>query len=184
MTSERNDPPEEKKEKKQKRLIIILIILLLIALLFCGVFAGYIIYNEFFKEDPGMGGTGGSGVTLKDTESIEQKQLPNIAIPGWTELTIPANTVKLNDIPFYNPKENKGNYDLTFEVRLLDDRGRVSSVLFTTGLIPAGKEVATVTLSKGLSPGVYDAVLHVQPYYVEDGNPTNNMETALRLTVV
>ena len=184
MTSERNDPSEDKKEKKQKRLIIILIILLLIALLFCGTFVGYIVYNEIGKDDPGAGGT---GVTIDPNIGEIDKPTtiskPGVAVPGWESVTIPANTLTVTDVPFYNPEENEGLYYLTFKLCLIDDNGKESDVIFTTGYVPPGKKISSVTLNSALSPGTYNAVLHVQPYRIEDETTTNNVASRITLIV-
>ena len=183
MTSERNDPSEDKKEKKQKRLIIILIILLLIALLFCGTFVGYIVYNEIGKDDPGTVGTGVKLETNVSELYTPQEQEPGVAIPGWGSVTLPANTVSVSNVPFYNPEENTGLYYLTFELCLLDKNGKESEVIFSTGYIPPGKKISSVTLNRELSSGTYDAVLHVQPYRIADETPTNNVASRITLIV-
>ena len=183
MTSERNDPSEDKKEKKQNKLLIIIIILLLIALLFCGAFIGVFVFG-------GVGGGGGGVVidpNLGDLENETQKEKPakkpNVSIPGWTKLTIPADTVTITDIPFYNPEKNEGLYYLTFEIRLLDAKGEVSEVLFTSGAVPPGKQLQSITLNRALPAGTYNTILHIQPYYIEDNTPTNNVDTKMTLIV-
>ena len=183
MTSERNDPHEEKKEKKQNKLLIIIIILLLIALLFCGTFIGVFVFGGF-----GNNGGGGGVVVdpnLGDLENQEKPvQKPGVVVPGWTKLTIPSKSIEITDIPFYNPEENEGLYYLTFEIRLLDTDGKVSEVLATSGAVPPGKKLSSLTLSRALRAGTYDAMLHVQPYDIEDNSPVNNVDAKLTLIVV
>lgn len=100
-----------------------------------------------------------------------------IAIPGWGYISIPANETEI-DVDFPNPEANDGKYYLSFELRLKDS----GEVLYTSGLVPPGKTIQRITLSRGLDEGTHKAVIHVQPYKMdEEQTPTNNadMETDL-----
>ena len=57
-------------------------------------------------------------------------------------------------------------------------------VIFTTGLIPPGLYCNKVTLTREMEAGVYPAILHVQPYRMdEELSPTNNADLELLLVV-
>ncbi len=102
---------------------------------------------------------------------------PGISIPGWGSITLPAGVTEAN-VSLKNPEENEGWYYLTFELQLKD----TGEVIFTTGLIPPGQYCNKVTLTRELEAGEYEAIMHVQPYKMdEDQTPTNNadMETIL-----
>lgn len=102
--------------------------------------------------------------------------IPSVSIPGWGSITIPANqqTVSVN---LYNPEKNEGRYYLTFKL-VLSDTGEV---LYESNAVPPGKHIQSITLSRALPAGTYDAVIHVQPYRMSDETPTNNadMKTVL-----
>lgn len=103
-----------------------------------------------------------------------------IAIPGWGSMTIPAGERKVA-VNLPNPEANSGKYYLTFELRLKES----GEVLYTSELVPPGKTIQKITLSRPLEAGSYPAVIHVQPYKMdEEQTPTNNadMETELIVT--
>ena len=109
---------------------------------------------------------------------------PGIAIPGWGSITRPAGVTEASTA-LQNPEANEDWYYLTFEMRLPTTDEATGEegyeVLFTTGLIPPGQYCNKVTLNRPLEPGEYKAVVHVQPYTIENMTPTNNadMETVL-----
>jgi hypothetical protein len=102
-----------------------------------------------------------------------------VAIPGWGSITIPANQTSVA-VDFYNPEANDGQYYLTYEMRLADG----DELLYSSGLIPPGKHIQQITLSRALDAGNYDVVLHVQPYRMnEELSPTNNADMNTELIV-
>jgi hypothetical protein len=136
--------------------------------------------------------TAGSGVGLtidknagqfvaKETEQTASK---GVAIPGWGSIALNANDVEA-DVDFYNPEANADLYYLTFELRLPDDSDQGYETLYTSGLVEPGLHIQHITLSRGLSAGEYEAVVHVQPYKMDDEQtPTNNadMKTTLKVS--
>ena len=113
----------------------------------------------------------------------EKPEMPGVAIPGWGSITIPPQTTELaNMVDFYNPDANDGYYYLTFELRIPADNEQGYEALYSSQLVPPGKHIQTITLSRGLDAGEYDAIIHVQPYTMDESlTPTNNadMKTAL-----
>lgn len=104
---------------------------------------------------------------------------PGVVIQGWTTVKVPAFATESN-VSFYNPEENASWYDLTFELRLKE----TDEIIFSTGLIPPGQYCNKVMLSRPLEPGIYPAILHVQPYYMnEEQTPTNDLNMDVRLIV-
>lgn len=104
-------------------------------------------------------------------------------IIGREALTISADT-KEAAVDFVNPEENAQLYYLTFELRLYNDNGQDYEVLYTSGLVEPGKRIGSVTLSRELEKGVYNAVVHVQPYRMnEERTPTNNADMKMKLIV-
>ena len=100
-----------------------------------------------------------------------------IAIPGWGMIEIPAGQTEVA-VDFPNPVQNAERYYLTFQLMLKD----TGEVLYQSGLVPPGKVIQAITLSRPLEAGTYAAVVRVQPYRMdEEKTPTNNadMETEL-----
>ncbi len=124
--------------------------------------------------DPNQGG-------YTDPDLGNGKPSQGVSIPGWGTITIPANKTEVT-VDFYNPKQNEGQYYLTFELRLPDGNGGYE-VLYRSGLIQAGNHIQKITLSRGLSEGIYNAVIFVQPYRMDGATPTNNLETQTLLVV-
>ena len=100
-----------------------------------------------------------------------------IAIPGWGTIELPAGQTDVS-VYFPNPEANADRFYLTFELRLKE----TGEVLFASGLVPPGKVIQNITLSRPLEAGTYLAEIHVQPYRMDAATtPTNNadMETEL-----
>ena len=112
---------------------------------------------------------------------------PGVAIPGWAVIRLPAGVTEAQ-VSLQNPEGNADWYYLTFELRLptVDpDTGEAGyEAIFTTGLIPPGEYCNAVTLTRALEPGEYAAVMHVQPYRMDEAQtPTNNADLQTTLVV-
>ena len=131
---------------------------------------------------------GGVGLIVDPNQGDEDKQetvkAPNVAIPGWGELTIPPNTKDNITVNFYNPEENAGYYYLTFQLYLKNSDG-TKDVLYESQLVEPGKYMPKINLAHGLEKGEYEAFVHVQPYRM-DGTltPTNNADLKMKIIVV
>ncbi|MDE6834194.1 MAG: hypothetical protein K2J39_08150, partial [Ruminococcus sp.] len=130
--------------------------------------------RERLTADPSAG-----KLVESEPEEIEED---GVAVPGWSSLEFPANTTEVT-VDFFNPEDNADKYSLTFELRLLNGDEDDYEVLYTSGLVDPGLYIQNINLSRGLAPGTYDAIIHVQPYRMdEDQTPTNNAD--LRTTIV
>ena len=187
MTEEPIEPIEPKTEhpssdKKWKILVGILAVLLIL----CGtwiIWGGVPFFPAAAPNDDGSSSQGGGLVIDPNAgEYVEPEPTPGVTIPGFGTLTIPANTKELKGINLYNPEKNDGLYYLTFRMSLLDENGEVSETLYESQLVPPGLYLQDITLSRGLAPGEYNAVMHVQPYRIADQSPTNNAD--LKFTIV
>lgn len=106
-----------------------------------------------------------------------------ISVPGWNTLNIPKNEKEVA-VDFYNPEENEGRYQMTFELRLPDESSQGYEVLYKSGLVDPGLHIQNITLSHELEKGVYDATIHVQPYRMDEHNTaTNNADLQTQLIV-
>lgn len=171
---------EEEKKSKSNRIWKILVILLLILLLFV-VTTGVVIFVPLIQE----AFTPSSGVGMNPDpfagKYVDKEKEPNVLIPGWSTITIPANTEVVETVVLSNP--NSGNYYLTYKLSLLDENGVISETLYESGLLPPGEYIQTITLSRGLAKGEYNAMMEVQPYRISDQTPTNNAKSRLKLIV-
>ena len=133
------------------------------------------------EEKPSGGGLiidSGAGDYVAPTQTQTPEQVPGVSIPGWDSITIPANQQTVS-VDFYNPEKNEGLYYLTFKLMLSD----TGEVLYESAAVPPGKHIQTITLSRALPAGTYDAIIHVQPYRMSDENPTNNANVKTTLIV-
>lgn len=175
---------EKPVSKKRKAIKIILFIILIILLVAAGIF----IYSRLAKSEvqPAQGGVGlyfdpnAKDYTQPTTAATTKR---GVKIPGWPSITFPKEQTEIG-VDFYNPEENKGLYYLTFELRLPDDSKQGYEVLYKSGLVEPGKHIQSITLSHGFDKGEYDAIVHVQPYRMdEDKTPTNNADMKTKLVV-
>ncbi len=108
----------------------------------------------------------------------EDENAPNVTMPGWSQITIDANTTDITrGIDFYNPDANKGYYYLKFQLKIKDE------VLYESDLVESGKHIQKIKISRPLKAGVYDAVVFIQPYKMDMKTPTNNGEVKIKLIV-
>ena len=192
MTEQTNDPINEPVEthvehqssdKKWKILAGILAVLLIL----CGtwiIWGGVPFFPAAAPNDGGSSSQGGGLVIDPNAgEFVEPERAPGVTIPGFGSMTIPANTKELKGINLHNPMKNEGWYYLTFKLCLLDKNGAVSEVLYESQLVPPGKYIQDITLSRGLAKGEYNAVMKVQPYRIADKSPTNNANLKMKIIV-
>lgn len=120
-----------------------------------------------------------AGRSSEADSAVEQ----DVAISGRRSMTIPANK-KAVTVDFYNPEENDGAYYLSFELRLCNDSESGYEVLYTSGLIEPGNSIDRIELSRTLEIGEYDAIIHIQPYRMDEGKThTNNADIKITLVV-
>lgn len=104
---------------------------------------------------------------------------PGVTITGWGGIKLPAGKLEASTA-LYNPIENDGWYDMTFELRMAE----TGEVIFTTGLVPPGQYCNKVTLTRKLEAGQYAGILHVQPYRQDEAQtPTNNVDLDIAIIV-
>lgn len=114
----------------------------------------------------------------------EENEANGIAVPGWNSLDIPKNETEVTTVDFYNPEENEGQYQLTFELRLPNESAQGYEVLYKSGLVDPGLHIQHITLAHELEEGTYDATLHVQPYRMDETKTaTNNADMQTKLIV-
>lgn len=132
--------------------------------------------GEGLQKDPNAGAY---------VEPVKQEtENSGVSVPGWSSLNIPAETSEVTTVDFFNPEENAEKYSLTFELRIPEEDGQGYEVLYTSGLVDPGLHIQKINLSRGLEAGVYDAIIHVQPYRMDENNTaTNNADLQTKLIV-
>ena len=122
---------------------------------------------------------GAAGEYVAPAPTNNDGQEGGISIPGWGYISVPKNQTDIN-VDFPNPDTNEGKYYLSFELKLKD----TGEVLYTSGLVPPGKTIQRIKLSRGLNAGTYMAVIHVQPYKMDEAQTaTNNADMETNLIV-
>ncbi len=175
---------EEKSNKVMKRLFQLVVILLLIIIIILLLLRSC---GDGWHQQPTKP-TGG-GVIFdpnagEDTRPDETKaQRPSITVPGWPKIVIPCDQLEV-PVDFFNPQDNAGWYHLQFELRLPTDSGIGYEVLYTSGLVEAGKHIQKITLSRALPAGTYKAIIHIQPYRVEDNSKTHDAVQKTEITAI
>lgn len=169
-----------------KKFFGIFLLLIIILGLLIGIFMSKDEELKDFVEEEIKGGVGlqidpNAGEYVEPER--EETPTKGVTIPGWGSITIPANSKNVS-VKFENPDLNKDLYYLTFELRIFDGTSEGYEVLYKSQLVPPGKCVQNIELSRALSVGEYDAVVHVQPYKMDDAmTPTNNADMKTKLIV-
>ena len=186
---------QREEEKRYDKIKWLIRLLLLIALIL-GIVIGVLFLRKSRHGggtvgtiDPGEKSSGGVALVI-DPNAENAPSYPKdntaeqgVAISGWEAIIIPANKQQAT-VDFYNPKENADLYYLSFELRLYNDGEQDYEVLYESKLVEPGKHIDRITLSRGLERGVYEAVVHVQPYRMnEEKTLTNNADIRIKLIV-
>ena len=166
----------------KKTLIIALIVLLL---LIAGAVTVALNWNNWFGSAPDGPSSSQTGDLDIDEnagdwngqplpEKNTQPPAAGIKIPGYPSITLPANQETVN-VALLNPEGNPCYF--TFELVLKD----TGESLYKSKLVPPGKAITEVTMSKALSAGEYNATIKITTTSLEDGSAMNgaNVETVL-----
>ena len=197
---------QEDKKKDNKRLsitlvlVIITIIIILLLLRCCSK------KEDVPKQELPMDESQGA---YKEQEYIDHSQ--NIVMPGWGSFTIPKDTVDINmGIDLFNPESNlwykcpdcdyqlDDNYKCTNEEcghqhskeTAIEDCYYMSfglyledndELLYQSNLVSPGNHLQSITLTKSLSEGEYDAYVFIQPYKSDKATACNNGKVKIKL---
>ena len=113
-----------------------------------------------------------NGQTLPD--KTDDAPAVGIKIPGYPSITLPKDKKTVN-VALLNPVGNPCYF--TFEIVLKD----TGESLYKSKLVPPGKAITEITMSKALPAGEYDATIKITTTSLEDGSAMNgaNVETVL-----
>ena len=166
----------------KKTLIISLIVLLL---LIVGVVTLPLYWNNWFGDVPDGPSSSQTGDLDIDpgADDWNGEKLPDktddapaagIKIPGYPSITLPKGQKTVN-VALLNPEGNPCYF--TFEILLKDTGER----LYKSKLVPPGKAITEITMTKALSAGEYNATIKIATASLEDGSAMNgaNVETVL-----
>ncbi len=107
-------------------------------------------------------------------EDYDTELSGGIRIPSFSSFTIPKNEETVS-ITLMNPADNPCYF--TFYI-VLQDTGEV---LYTSGLVPPGQAITSVTLNRTLKAGEYNAIIQIAATSLEDGSAMGgaNVKTVL-----
>lgn len=159
--------------------------LVLVLLLMVGVVTLAFNWNHWFgdtPDDPPASTTGDLDIdpgaddwgseTLPD--KTDDPSAAGIKIPGYPSITIPKDQQTVT-VALLNPEGNPCYF--TFEIVLKD----TGESIYKSKLVPPGKVINQITMSKALPEGEYDATIKITTTSLTDGSPMNgaNVETVL-----
>ena len=167
----------------KKTLMISLIVLLL---LIAGAVTLALNWNNWFGDaqptgpsssqngnldiDPGADDWNGE----KLPDKTDDAPAAGIKIPGYPSITLPKDQKTVN-VALLNPEGNPCYF--TFELVMKD----TGESLYKSKLVPPGKAINEITMSRALSAGEYNATIKITTTSLADGSAMNgaNVETVL-----
>ena len=113
-----------------------------------------------------------NGQTLPD--KTDDAPAVGIKIPGYPSITLPKDQKTVN-VALLNPEGNPCYF--TFEIVLKE----TGESLYKSKLVPPGKAITEITMSRALPAGEYNATIQITTTSLEDGSAMNgaNVETVL-----
>lgn len=131
--------------KSKKKIILLLVLSILIAIP-TGIFINKNLSNKNLDKN------------AVKWDQQQNNDPESIKIPGYSNITIPANTKKVQ-LTLGNPEGNKCYFK--FEV-VID-----GETLYKSDFVKAGYAIKNIELSKELKKGNYNAVIKVTPYSLD-----------------
>ena len=166
------------------RFIVIIAVIVAVVIVLCICLPMWLAPQQQPQQAAGVG-FDPSQTTAAEVIAEEQDEHPNVTLPGWGAIVIPKDTKEITSgIDFFNPEQNKGYYDLTFELLVDTDGSGNYKSLYKSDLVKSGNHIYTITLSEPLKEGTYSAKVFMQPF--DTNNPVeglNNGEVELQLIV-
>lgn len=158
-------------QKKQMIIGICLVVMLIIG----GVFVG-LNWNNGNNDETQLE----IDQSAKDwTEPLPEEEggaSQGIAIPGYPSVIASANTKDMS-IVLLNPEGNPCYF--TFELIIKD----TSESLYQSKLVPPGKAINKITLSRELKAGSYPLIIRITTISLQDQTPMNSADVETVLTV-
>ena len=105
----------------------------------------------------------------------EEAEEGNITAPGYADISLPANTRKVQMI-LPNPSHNPCYFRYTLVIK---DSGET---VYRSGLIPPGKAVTDLTLSRPLDAGTYTLEILIDTFSLDTRSAMNGIQMEVTLT--
>ncbi len=165
----------------KNRLALLLLLLILAAALIAG---GVMLLNSLASE--GTGGPGGLELdedavnwegTLPPSEGGNSGEEDGIRIPGYKSMAIEANSREVS-VNLVNPEGNQCYFVISIALNGTDE------VIYESKLIPPGKGLYKITLTRPLAPGTYDAQIRYEAYDLASRSRLNGAVVNFTLNAV
>lgn len=131
-------------------------------------------WNSWFSQSTGKLDLDPNAAAWRSNAKIPKADdaASGIAIPGYSSISFPANTKNVQMV-LLNPENNPCYFQ--FEIRLREG----NETIYTSKLVPPGQAITNLTLTRGLEPGEYEAVIGITTTSLVNGGPMNgaNAET-------
>lgn len=165
---------KETKQNNKKRNIIILVAILLVAAVIAAIVyvntrpTEVTNYNSaVFEEEQ----------TKSDVETEDGSVTAGIQIPGYTSITIAADTTDVS-VELVNPEENNVYFQISFYLPDTDE------TIYTSDLIKPGQTIYDITLERAMEVGEYDMTVIYSTFTADDEmSPRNGAEVNTTLIV-
>lgn len=144
---------DAKKRKKLGTVLIVVGVTALICMIFFLIFGGKLLLNPKYQLEP-----------EQNEPTVSAASSDSISIPGMESMKIQANSKNIT-VDLYNPDTN----NCYFEISILLDNGEQE--IYKSALMKPGQHLYEIEISKALSAGTYEAVLHYNTYST-DGSYT------------
>ncbi len=165
----------------KNRLALLLLSLILAAALIAG---GVIVFSSLASA-----GTGGPGGLELDKNAVEWEgalppseggnsgQEDGIRIPGYKSMAIEANSREVS-VNLVNPEGNQCYFVISIALNGTDE------VIYESKLIPPGKGLYKITLTRPMAPGTYDAQIRYEAYDLASQSRLNGAVVNFTLNAV
>ena len=104
----------------------------------------------------------------------------NISIPGYADVTLPANTKNVRMV-LLNPQGNPCYF--RFSLVLIHEETNAEEIIYQSGLIPPGHAVDHLKLDRELQAGIYQMEIRIDTLSLEDRTAMNSAKIDVELTV-
>ena len=149
--------------------------LMAIALILCLMF----ISSHFGKKEQSKQEDDITGYTSEDvyTDFLDEND-DTLSVYGIKEIKIKEGSDKA-ELYYINPEQNADKYYIVVSIKLKGS----GEVIYSSDLIPPGKGLYSIELSRSFKSGTYDAVFHIQSYKMNDLSSAKAADLEIQIIV-
>lgn len=114
---------------------------------------------------------------IGETSTKAASSVPQIKIAGFSDWYVPEGQTEDLPITLKNPDGNPCYFSFAI---ILTDTGET---IYKSDMVPPGESIRQVTISKPLSAGTYQAVVHITTNELTTGQSMNDAKLNLTITV-